>query len=603
MKTGSSAPLPARSSSTASRNDAHQSASDTMPNPRRDFVIRLSSLAALGGSGLALSGCGGGDDENPNAPRFDYGVASGDPLADRVILWTHARYPNRLDDVPLRWEVAPDASFSQIIASGHAVASATRNHTVSVDALGLAPGQSYCYRFRHDSPLDTDATPSPVGQTRTLPAASVDRVSFAVLSCSNYPAGYFHAYGEAARSGAQYALHLGDFIYEYGPGGYASADAERLNRVSEPRKECVSLDDYRTRYAQYRSDPNCKLMSAAMPMIAIWDDHEIADNAWLSGAEEHTDATEGSWGARRDAALQAWYEWLPVRQPDPANPLKIYRRFDFGNLLTLCMLETRVVGREEQIDLSELQGAASAVLTMARLLNPTRTMLGAEQRNWLLDQWQDSTATWQILGQQVLMARMTFPVSILSRFGEAATNPNAVAASMQAVQEYLTARALSEQNPDALSGEQRRLLDTRLNPRVGYNMDAWDGYPAERERLLAEAHRRRKKLVVLAGDTHNAWASQLTLLDGNVVGFEYGTTSISSPGMEEEAGLSTIPPAQTREIFMNVVRDLRFADTSRRGFMTLDVTPEAVSGQWHFLDSVKSGRYTIEKTEPLVYRG
>lgn len=580
------------------------------PSRRRDFIIRLSAITALHAGGQTLSGCSipdtRQDDEQLGIPhpRFDYGVASGDPLADRVVLWTHARYPGSDDEVPLRWEVAEDARFRRIVASGIAVASADHNHTVHVDASGLEAGKRYCYRFRHDIDDDHPRQRSPAGWTRTLPAAGVTDVRLAVLSCSNYPAGHFHAYGEAARSDAEYALHLGDFIYEYGPGGYASADAEALGRVVQPRRECTTLDDYRARYAQYRSDPNCKLMSAAMPMIAIWDDHEITDNLWEAGAPHHDDAASGAFVARRDAALQAWYEWMPIRVPDPGDLRKSYRSFDFGGLLALHMLETRVAGRQRQIDLAGMQKPMTAMTTMAALNNPVRSMLGTRQRNWLLKQLSESQATWQVLGQQVLMARMTFPASILSRFGQHDADPVAAQQrTLQAIEEFLQAQAIARQDPAALTPAQQALLSAIQNPRFGYNMDAWDGYPAERETLLQAAHAMRKKLVVLAGDTHNAWGSQLTLADGTVVGYEYATTSISSPGMEEDERLAGLPPDRTRQIFLDVVNDLQYADTSRRGFLLLHVTPEAVSGQWHYVSTVKAADYTVDRSEVLVYRG
>ena len=565
---------------------------------RRAFIIRLSSLAAASTTGMALSACGG-DDDAP-VPQYHYGVASGDPLADRVILWTHARFDDRADDVPLVWEVARDAAFGQIVASGKVTASAASGYTAKADASGLAPGQSYFYRFRHDEKGQDEARRSPVGRTRTLPATGASEVSMAVLSCSNYPAGYFHAYAEVARSAAQYAVHLGDFIYEYGPGGYASADAAAMGRVVAPANECITLADYRARYAQYRSDPDSKVLAAAMPLIAIWDDHEISNDAWTGGAENHTEGAEGAFTARRDVALKAWHEWLPVRTPDAADLRKIWRSFDFGGLAALHMLETRVVARERQITFGELQNPATAQAAMAALASPNRQLLGAEQLGWLQRQLAGSQATWQVLGQQVLMGRMSFPVSVLAAINPADTSPEAQAAGMKAIQDYLTAKATAAQNPAALTDAQRALLDPRLNPKLGYNLDAWDGYPAEREKVLGTAAQLRKKLVVLAGDTHNAWSSQLTLMDGTVVGQEFGTTSISSPGMEEY--LAALAPAQTQQIFMGVVDDLRYADTARRGFLLMRFTPAEASGQWHYVSTVKQRQYATSASEAVTYR-
>ena len=565
---------------------------------RRAFVIRLSSLAALSGSGVLLSACGGSDDEP--VPQYGYGVASGDPLADRVILWTHARYADRDDEVKLVWEVARDAAFAQIVATGRVSAGAATGHTAKADATGLSAGQSYYYRFRHDVDDQDPARRSPVGRTRTLPASGASSLALAVLSCSNYPAGYFHAYAEAARSEAQYAVHLGDFIYEYGPGGYASADAAGLGRVVQPASECLTLADYRARYAQYRSDPDSKVLAAAMPLIAIWDDHEIANDAWSGGAENHDPATEGAFTARRDAAVKAWHEWLPVRAPDAANPLKIWRSFDFGGLAALHMLDTRLIGRDRQIEFADLQNPATAQAALAALASPDRRLMGAEQLGWLQRQMAGSQATWQVLGQQVLMARMAFPVSVLSAINAANRSPEAQAAALKAIQDYLTAKRIAAQNPAALTPEQQALLDPQKNPRLGYNLDAWDGYPAERERVLGAAAQLGKKLVVLAGDTHNAWGSQLTRLDGTVAGHEFGTTSVSSPGMEDY--LAVLPPAQTQQIFMGVGADLKYADTARRGFLLMRFTPAEASGQWVYVSSIKQRGYTTATSAPLVVK-
>ena len=311
-----------------------------IPSSRRQFVIRLASLATVASSGMALSACMGDGGE---PPVFSYGVCSGDPLADRVMLWTHAQVPNSSEDVPLTYEVATDASFATLVSSGSTLASAASGHTAKADATGLAAGKDYFFRFRSGDAI------SPVGRTRTLPAAGATSVSLAVFSCSDYPAGYFNVYAEAAKSGAQFAVHLGDFIYEYGADGYASTDAKALGRVVEPANECLSLADYRKRYAQYRSDPDSKVFSASLPLIAVWDDHEVADDTYKDGAENHTATTEGSFAARRAAAIQAWHEWMPVRAPDASNLMKIYRSFDFGGLAALHMLDTRVIGRDKQI--------------------------------------------------------------------------------------------------------------------------------------------------------------------------------------------------------------------------------------------------------------
>ena len=561
-----------------------------IPSSRRQFVIRLASLATVASSGMALSACMGDGGE---PPVFSYGVCSGDPLADRVMLWTHAQVPNSSEDVPLTYEVATDASFATLVSSGSTLASAASGHTAKADATGLAAGKDYFFRFRSGDAI------SPVGRTRTLPAAGATSVSLAVFSCSNYPAGYFNVYAEAAKSGAQFAVHLGDFIYEYGADGYASTDAKALGRVVEPANECLSLADYRKRYAQYRSDPDSKVFSASLPLIAVWDDHEVANDTHKDGAENHTATTEGSFAARRAAAIQAWHEWMPVRAPDASNLMKIYRSFDFGGLAVLHMLDTRVIGRDKQVEFAELLNPATAATAQATLASTSRTIMGSTQLQWLQGQLAASKATWQVLGQQVLMARMEFPVSILTHLNPDNTSPDALAAGQKAITDYLTAKGTAAQAPALLTDAQKALLDTKLNPKLGYNLDAWDGYPVEREIVLSTAAKLGKKLVVLAGDTHNAWCSRLTLVNGTVVGQEYGTSSVSSPGFEEY--LSALPPAQTKQIFEGVVNDLRYADTSRRGFLLMNFTPTEAKGTFCFVSTVKSRTYTVDATTTLNF--
>ncbi|MDO9504950.1 alkaline phosphatase [Hydrogenophaga sp.] len=549
---------------------------------RRSFIIRVASASAAVAAGGLLSACGGGDDDTTPPARFDFGVASGDPLADRVVLWTHAAPANGEAAVSLIWEVARDAGFTQVVSSGQVQATAAAGFTAKVDATGLSAGQSYFYRFRESS------NNSPVGRTRTLPASGVGSVKMAVFSCANYPAGFFHAYSEAVNQGAEYAVHLGDYIYEYPANGYASQDAVALGRVSSPANECFTLADYRARYAQYRSDPDLKNLHASLPLIAVWDDHEIANDAYVTGAENHTEGVEGTFTDRVAAALQVWHEWMPVRTPDLTNLRKIYRSFDFGNLLSLHMLETRLLGRDKGIELPDLVNPATQAAALASLSSTSRQMMGATQQTWLQQQMAASSATWQVLGQQVLMGRMAFPVSILQALNPANTDPAAQAAGLQAITDYLTAKATPA---GARTPTQQALLDPAINPLLGYNLDAWDGYPVAREVLLGTAAAQGKRLVTLAGDTHNAWHNDLTLINGTKVGEEFATPGVSSPGLEEY--LSAIPSAQVASIFTGVIDTLNYTDTSRRGFLMMTFTPAAATGDWYFVNTVKSSTYVV----------
>ena len=543
---------------------------------RRQFVRDLALGSALVGSALTLAACGGGDDEDAGANlAFTHGVASGDPLSDRVLLWTRAA-PIDTSALPagstitLAWDIATDSSFATIVRSGTVATSATSDYTAKADATGLAPATVYFYRFSVGSKR------SVTGRTKTLPTGNVAKVKLAVFSCSNYPAGYFNVYAEAAKQGdVDAAVHLGDYIYEYSRAGYASASAAALGRESLPVNEILSLADYRSRYAQYRSDPDLQALHAAMPMIAVWDDHEIANDTWRDGAENHTAATEGSFATRRAAAIQAYHEWLPIRLADTSAPNRIYRSFDFGNLLSLHMLDTRQLGRDQQLSLASYVGASglNAAAFAADVGDPSRQLLGAVQTSWLEQQMQRSNATWQVLGQQVLMARMNVPAPI--------------ATQQVSIAQYGALAAKAASAPATLTATERALL---AQPAIPYNLDAWDGYAAARERVLGMARSQNKNLVSLAGDTHNAWASDLQDAAGNAIGVEFATSSVSSPGFE------TIFPSEEPVAFAaaltQLIGPLVYADTSRRGVMLLTATPTEVRADWLFVNTVSSRSYT-----------
>jgi alkaline phosphatase D len=562
-------------------------------NPsRRDFVIRVASLSAVASSALLLPGCNDEDDA-----EFNYGVASGDPLADRVMLWTHAKYDKAEDAVALKWEVATDNAFTTIVQTGTVSATADKGFTAKVDVGGLNANTQYFYRFSNGQ------RNSPVGRTRTLPSGSVNEVKLTVFSCANYPAGFFNAYAEAAKSDAQFAIHLGDYIYEYGmfeadgSPAYASANAAALGRISQPATELLTLADYRKRHAQYKSDPDSQALHARMPMIAVWDDHEIANDAFTSGAENHDAASEGSFAARRAVALQAYHEWMPIRTG--ADQASIYRSFDFGNLLSLHMLDTRLSGRDQQITFTDLLNPATAATATATLASPNRQLLGSDQLAWLQGKLAASSATWQVLGQQVLMARMEFPLSVLSALNPEDTSPEALSAGQAAVTAYLTAKQKQALGVPLDPVTEAPLLNTTLNPKLGYNLDAWDGYPAARETLLMTAYQLNKKLISLAGDTHNAWHADLTLagfanpaLAGVKVGEEFAATSVSSPGFEDY--LSALPSVQVKTIFEGVVDDLNWMDPSRRGFLKMTFTPTAAKGEWIFVNTIGSRSYVAD---------
>jgi alkaline phosphatase D len=585
-------------------------------SPRRDFLnflVKSSASAVAVATIGSLAACGGGDDVSSPAPEpapaatpavFAFGVASGDPLADRVILWSHAKIPNSTANVALTWQVATDAAFTNTVRTGSLTATEAGSFTAKVDVTGLTAGSSYFYRFR-----DATGASSTVGTTRTLPASGVASVKFAVFSCSLYSEGFFHAYDHASKSDALYALHLGDYIYEYSsdPTRYGNSSIPG-NRIASPANEIVTMNDYRTRHALYKSDLNLQAAHAKMPWITIWDDHEFANNGYVNGAENHNPATQGDWIARKNIAAKVYHEWMPIRTPDANNLLKIYRRFDFGSIFTLHMVDTRIEGRDRQYDnFGDADGGVNRYLAgitpNAAGVRPdtSRKMMSIEQQNWLTTGMGASTATWQVMGNQTLMARMWFPASLVSAF---ATNPATVPAVISA---YLGAKATraTQGVPGVppLTATQAALLNPVTNPGIPYNLDAWDGYPAQREAILQSVKTQNKRLVTLSGDSHDGWFTNLVTLADEKVGVEFGTTSVTASGFEG-VGLGTlgssidgsalVPQLGNAAVGagLGLINDVNYADTSQRGYLLMTVTPAAVKGEYVYVTSVKQPTYT-----------
>lgn len=539
-------------------------------------IFGMASAATVVSSGL--QGCGGGSAEgNTDIPEipiltgsFQHGIASGDPLHDRVIIWTRITSENEAP-LTVSWQVATDAEFVNLVNQDSASVTAATDYTLKVDVIDLAPATEYYYRFFYDGDY------SPIGKTKTLPEGSLDSAKFAIFSCANYPAGFFHIYGAAAQRASEYdaVIHIGDYIYEYDKDGYADAGTgEDINRVHNPVTECISLEDYRTRYAQYHTDWNLQELHALLPFICVWDDHEIANDTYKDGAENHQD-DEGSFADRRAAGIQAWYEWLPVRAPQiDADKIKTCRRFDFGNLLSLMMLDTRVIGRDEQLNYFKYfaeDGSFDQAGILADLSDENRSMLGPEQEQWLEEQLTesvDSGIKWQALGQQVLMARMHVPGSVLS--------------------------ILLQQIPD---------YDfEHISDDLPYNLDAWDGYPVAREKLYNAVQNANANLVVMAGDTHNGWASNLANEANELLGVEFATASVSSPGLEEYISIPEGSEADYEKFFTNWVDDLQYCNVSQRGFLEIEFTPEFVTGNWYYIprNAQKSWRTpTLSKLKTL----
>ena len=507
------------------------------------------------------------------SPQVSGGVASGDPTEDGVIIWTRAT-PEADGLVRITWEVAEDDSFDAVVASGSGTTSADVDYTVKVDVSGLDAGATYHYRFR------VGDTSSPTGRTRLPGAGATDNVRFAVISCSNYPAGFFNVYREIAGAELDAVLHLGDYIYEYDKDGYASERAEEFGRVSEPENELYSLEDYRTRYAQYRGDPDLQAAHGAHPFINVWDDHEIANDAWKDGAQNHDPETEGSFDDRVAAALQAFYEWTPIRPPSTNREI-IYRQFRYGDLVDLLMLDTRLIGRDLQVNYTDFYNGESIDVDTARAAvnDSNQELLGGDQTDWLKDRLTNSTARWQVLGQQVLVGRYLLPEPVTRAFAGLATPEEGISA--------LLASESAKATPEPLrTPEQQALLDSALP----YNPDAWDGYGFNRDEIIDHAAALGSRLVTLAGDTHNAWATQLTDSSGNPAGVEFATASVTSPGFDQ-LGVETAALLETPLVFL--IDDLKYANLTDRGYMVVTFEQDTATSDWIFVSSIESTTYEL----------
>lgn len=563
---------------------------------RRELIQK--SLAGFGVLSLpvALTACG--DDNESTAGnalkvQFLHGVASGDPLHDRVILWTRLTPNDNAARLEVVWEIASDEAFKQLVNTGKVQTNAAQDFTVKVDADRLRAGTEYYYRFRFGNIV------SAVGQTKTLSQRS-DQVKFAVCSCSNYPAGYFHVYKEMAQeSNLDVIIHLGDYIYEYGQGGYATDDAQQLGRTfaTDNDKEIINLDDYRKRYALYRTDADLQAAHQRHPFIVIWDDHELSNDTWEAGADNHQE-DEGSFIERKLAALQAYFEWMPIRPVAENDHLNIYRQFDFGGLVNLMMLDTRILARHKQLNYNDYMTATGidAVKFQTDLLNPQRTLMGVAQRQWLQGQLIQSTAPWNVLGQQVLMAKMLIPQELLLLLGQITNGdqrPETLAQMKQKITELLTLKMRLKANDPTLTAMDK----ARLSAVAPYNLDAWDGYAYDREVVYGTLQQLGKKAVVLAGDTHNAWAASLHTHETNhEVGVEFATSSVSSPGIEYYLNVPADEMAALEYAFQELIDELDYCNLNQRGYLTVTFNHDQVFADWKFVDTVKAREYKIDST-------
>lgn len=581
---------------------------------------------ALAGIGVAASAAACARDiETPayeGVVVFSHGVASGDPGHERLVIWTRVT-PEQHGPVPVRWILARNRELTDVVKTGVIEANAARDYTVKADVTGLRPGAPYFYGFRAGN------AESPVGRTRTLPRGRLDQIKIAVASCSSYPHGFFNAYDAIAKQeGVDLVVHLGDYIYEYGLSGYGGDVGIALGRIPSPEVECTKLEDYRARHAQYKTQRELQAAHAIAPWIVVWDDHEIANDAWLGGAENHNEG-EGQWAARTSAALQAYYEWMPIREPEQGRAFEaINRSFQFGDLFTLIMLETRLLARQQQHDYAqnmplkmqrwsfsnpaapvalresepdtpamqrfpaifeEAGGEMRPVLDWRRaggllqqaanlpagfFLAPDadainamladRQLLGDAQQQWLADELAGSRRAgvrWQVLGNQIIMAPLNAP--------DVSRAPPAFAAALERLRPGIT-----------------QLMKLTRFP-FPVNLDAWDGYPGARARVLAAMRAAGANPIVITGDSHTAWANEINDETGRIAA-EFGATSITSPseasyfapaGIDLDAALRARNP------------HIKWSDGVHHGFLLLTLTHDRAQADFIAVSTITATAY------------
>lgn len=551
----------------------------TKPVSRRNLLaISAAASAAAACGNPAPQSFNGKTDAMPQGP-FQHGVASGDPAADGFVIWTHVTPETAGEDVPIAWavKVKDGANNDAPAQSGQGVATAVTDYTFKITLFGLKAGQRYSYHF--DTPGGRVT-----GEASTLPEGDISSAKFAVVSCANFQAGYFNVYDHiAGRGDIDAVLHLGDYYYEYGPDGWGGGWGVANERTHKPANELITLDDYRGRHAQYRSDANLQAMTARHAIIPVWDDHEVANDSWSDGAQNHQD-DEGDWAARRDASMQAYYEWMPVREPErKTDRHKRVRAYSYGDLATLCAVETRLAARAEPIDIDiytkNMNGAEDAQAFKRDVLNrPGRDMMGAQQTEQVLGILSDSKAAgqpWRILLNQVIMGRV-LTADLGPYVDEAAIS--ALEADWPAVRDFVRNSAFN----------------------LPVYPDSWDGYPWAREQFYAALDEAGiHDIVTLTGDAHEFWANDLTRDNGTKMGVELVTSSVTSPTLQSYFGDAT---ADYNLLVTQANDDVRYYNAVNNGYMTLTLTPKKAVCEMIIVDSVTDQNYSAQTTARFSIR-
>lgn len=508
---------------------------------------------------------------DPSLKPFYHGVASGDPLEDRVVIWTRVS-PEEDKTITLKYELATDTAFVNVVQYGNTSTNLAKDYTVKVDATGLSSGTTYYYRFISTNTSASNDT-SLVGRTKTTPSnvANLSNLKFAVVSCANYEGGFFNGYRNISKlNDLDAVIHLGDYIYEYKAGGYKNAALTDASRTNEPVNEILSEADYRIRYALYRLDPDLMALHQQHPMISIWDDHEASNDAYLQGAENHDPNTEGDWQTRKSIAKKVYFEWMPIR--DAANE-QIYRKVSYGSLMDLIMLDTRLEGREKQPDHFDTPNDGKRVI-----ISPT-------QYDWFMQSLKTSTAKWKVIGNQTLFS--TFNV------GFAATDPTKL---------------------DSIRKTEDNFIDD------------WEGYLLQRDAIIDSIRKNHiNNVIIVTGDSHCSWsfdvtkqavqypiAAYMNLPQPNPFNtttgegynattgkgswaVEFGGPSISSANFDELFSMNQVlgfeyamnnPIPQLGNVVYNP--HMKFVDLKNHGYFILDLKNDSVQADYYYVKTILS---------------
>lgn len=539
---------------------------------RRESLALLASASALAAAPPRAQGQG--------RQVFRHGVASGDPGETSVVIWT--RLTTGEGAAMVDWQLAVDPEFSTIIQAGRSVADRDRDHTVKVVPEGLLPGRTYYYRFH------TQGEASPTGRTRTLPAGRMERLGIALMSCSNYSLGYFTTYDAVANDAAiDVVLHTGDYIYEYGDD--FSRQSKDFVRPADPPHETVSLDDYRRRHATHKSDPHSQRMHAALPLIALWDDHDVANDSWMGGAQNHQPATEWAWADRRNAAVQAYYEWMPVRDPKPGHSrLEAWRTYRFGDLATLITLETRLNARSQQIDYRDhkdrLTTKTERDAFLRDILGDRRRQLMSEPMKRALSEGLAASVAdhqpWRLIGNGVIMARVMTP-------------------------DLRAGGIRSDDYPEIAFLDRYTDFSWRAEHSLPDDLDAWDGYAGARQEFyeLCQGAGARD-LLVLSGDSHCFWSNTLADDNGVPMGAELGTAGISIQSEFEMARFRAALIDRLDGLYASGNPEVRWRNSTHSGYVRLVLSREDATADFVAVQTDRQSGYatSILRTEHIAKR-